>query len=252
MSVKWKYRSLFLVLAGLNSSAAVFAGTMGPVNSGFSYIPHVSLQGGGFWASQGSAQHINIDGLIGDDFSVSSGDSSNGLVGVGLFWDVYRTRMADFSVGVDAFYLPNTSVKGIVTQEGLFDNLSYRYSVTNWPIFFGGRAEVHNSYTSKIDVTFDAGIGPNIIDAHNFGENSLDGGITLPDNIFKNHTSVAFAAMGGVGLKFNQLLGKASLECGYRFFYFGQGNLAKATSQVLDTLKTGDSYANAALCSITI
>ncbi|MGC1182021.1 hypothetical protein [Legionella sp.] len=263
MLFKGKYSHLFLLLllAGLNSSV-VLAGSVGAAGPSFSYIPKVSLQLGGFWTTQGSRQHVDIDGLIGDQFSVRSGADSNGLVGVGLYWDGWTTAYADLSYGVNAFYLPHTSVSGYVTQENLFTNLAYSYSLTNWPIFFGGRADIHTSFLnesfldnripSNISITLDAGIGPNIINAYNFKEYSLDGGITIPDRIFQSHSSVAFSAMSGAGLKFHDLFNKATLECGYRFFYLGQGNLSKANTQVLNTLKTGDSYANAALCAITI
>lgn len=251
MNCTRKCRSLLLVLAGLNS-VAVCAGNVGPAGPGFSYIPSVSLQGGAFWANQGSSQHINIDGLIGDDFLVKSGSDFNGLVGVGLYWHGLDTKYAGFSYGVNAFYLPKTSVNGTVVQESLFDNLAYSYSVTNWPIYFGARTDVHNSFTDKVDITFDAGIGPNIIQAHNFKERSLDDGVTMPDHIFTNHTSTAFSAMGGVGLKLNNVLGSMPIECGYRFFYFGKGSFTRANDQVLNTLSTGYGYANAVLCSVTV
>ena len=48
---------------------------------------HAVIQLGGFWASQGKAQHVNIEGLIGDDFTVNSQNSSNALVGLGYFID---------------------------------------------------------------------------------------------------------------------------------------------------------------------
>jgi hypothetical protein len=52
-----KNQRLVVFLAGLSSSA-VFAGTMGPIGSPYSYIPSITVQGGGFWASQGQNQHI--------------------------------------------------------------------------------------------------------------------------------------------------------------------------------------------------
>lgn len=89
------------------------------------------------------------------------------------------------------------------------------------------------------------------IKADGFQENPLDG-ITIPDNIFSSHTSTTFSATAGFGVKINQIFGPAPLECGYRFFYLGQGNFNKASNQVLNTLKTGSNYANAIICSMTI
>jgi hypothetical protein len=46
--------------------------------------PHVSIHFGGFFANQGRAQSIQINGLIGDYFSVSHHNDSNGLFGLDL------------------------------------------------------------------------------------------------------------------------------------------------------------------------
>jgi len=74
----------------------------------------------------------------------------------------------------------------------------------------------------------------------------------VPDNAFSSHNNVTFTAMAGVGLKLNNIFGRAPLECGYRFFYLGQGDLSKNTDQLLNTLKTGNNYANALICSVIV
>ena len=214
--------------------------------------PKLSLQLGGFWGSQGADQHINIDGAIGDDFSINHQTRSNGLVGLGYYLDGQQTKYANLFYGINAFYLPRTEINGIVTQESLFANLAYNYFITNWPIYFAAKADVKNKYSDKYNLTLDVGIGPNILNISQFNEQSLDEGTTLPDSIFAGQTMAAFSAMAGIGLKFNQFFGKAPLECGYRFFYLGQGNLRALTNQTLNRLNTGRSYANALMCSITI
>lgn len=239
-----------LLLVSINATT-LCAGTMGPVASS-KLMPHLSVQFGGFWATQGREQHINIVDLIGDDFTVTRKTDANGLVGLGLYWNGLETQYVNLSYGIDAFYLPSTVVKGEVVQENLFTNLAYRYSLTNWPLYFGAKADVHPESLKRASVTVDVGIGPNFIHTHHFGETSLDGGVTLPDRIFNSHTSTAFSAMAGIGLKFNNVFGSAPLECGYRFFYLGQGNFNRANTQVIDKLKTGDSYANALVCSVTV
>ena len=221
------------------------------LHSSKSYIPKISIQGGAFFATQGRAQHININTLRGDNFSVSNHTSVNGLLGLGLYWPGLKTRYADFSYGVNAYYLPNTVTKGLVTLEKLYTNLSYSYLVTNWPIYFGGKALLHNSFLRKTNITLDAGIGFNVINTHSFTEYPLIE-TTIPDAIFLNNTQLAFSATAGIGLRFNDFFGQNPLECGYRFFYLGQGSFNKATDQVLDSLKTGTSYANALVCSLTI
>lgn len=56
-----------------------------------------------------------------------------------------------------------------------------------------------------------------------------------------------FSATVGFGVKMNYVFGPAPLECGYRFFYLGQGKLEASSNQALNTLNTGSVYANALL-----
>ena len=69
---------------------------------------------------------------------------------------------------------------------------------------------------------------------------------------YSGRTTAAFSAMAGVGIQMNNVFGHAPLECGYRFFYLGQGNFNKLSNQLINTLSTGNSYANALLCTLTI
>ncbi|MCR9192656.1 MAG: hypothetical protein NXI01_08365 [Gammaproteobacteria bacterium] len=94
-----------------------------------------SIQFGWFSAIRGHSQNINIADLIGDNFSVTQGTDSNGLVGVGYYVDGQKMKPFNVSYGVNAFYLAKTNVNGLVTQEQLFTNLSYHYSTINYPIF---------------------------------------------------------------------------------------------------------------------
>lgn len=201
------------------------------------------LQLGWFTASQGKSQHIDIEGLIGDDFSVSKRSDQNLLVGAGYYLDVMDICAARIQCGINAFYLAPTKVKGKVTQEDLFTNLSYRYSRTNYPIYFAAKALIPYGCS---DMVIDLGIGPNIVRTSGFKERSLDGGITIPDKIFSGKTGVDFSATAGLGWRFR------SIEMDYRFFYLGRGELKKVNSQVRNTLRTGNSYANALFISISI
>ena len=64
-------------------------------------------------------------------------------------------------------------------------------------------------------------------------------------------TTTAFSATAGIGIKLNNVIKTIPLECGYRFFYLGKGHLNTLSDQVLNTLKTGDDYANAIICAVT-
>ncbi|MCL9685705.1 hypothetical protein [Legionella maioricensis] len=212
----------------------------------------ISLQLGGFTANQGRSQNIYIDGLVGDRFAVNQPNDSNGLVGVGYYLNAQESNPLNLSYGVNAFYLAKTNVSGVVIQEQLFTNLGYYYSTTNYPIYFAAKALVKKKDDAPYNLTLDAGIGPNIITTGTVRETSLDGGVTIPDQTFSGRTTAAFSAMAGVGVRINHVFGQAPLECGYRFFYLGQGDFNKLTNQILNTLNAGTSYANALLCSITI
>jgi hypothetical protein len=214
--------------------------------------PHLSIQLGGFQAHQGRAQSIQINGLIGDYFSVSHSSDYNGLFGLAYSLDGLDRDKVLLSYGINALYLPRASVSGTVLQEDLFTNLGYQYSVVNYPIYAAVKATIKNASDLRYNVNFDLGIGANIIRTSNVHETSLDGGITQPDFIFKAHTSAAFTAMAGVNLKVNNVFGQMPVECGYRFFYLGQADFAKANDQVLNTLNTGNAYANAIICAVTI
>ena len=205
---------------------------------------------GGYWSIQGSQQHINIQDLIGDEFTVTQHTGSNGLVGLGYFIDGQEKERFKMVYGVNAFYLPKTAVKGNVVQENLFTNLSYQYQVTHYPVYAVAKSIIKTS-SAKHALTLDVGIGPNFMSASGFNESPLDG-ITIPDNIFSSHTTTTFTATLGAGIRFNQFFGEAPLECGYRFFYLGQGHFNIATNQVVNALNTGADYANAVMCSITV
>lgn len=212
---------------------------------------HAVIQLGGFWASQGKAQHVNIEGLIGDDFTVNKQNSSNALVGLGYFIDGQDNARFKMAYGLNFFYLPKTGVAGTVVQESLFANLAYGYHLTHHPLYAMAKSTIDLNSTHHA-LTIDLGIGPNFMNATGFHEASLDGGVTLPDYIFSRRATTTFSATAGLGVKFNQVFGEAPLECGYRFFYLGQGNLNTLTDQVITRLSTGTAYANALLCSITI
>lgn len=212
---------------------------------------HFTLQAGGYWSTQGKAQHIDIESLIGDEFTVTRHHDSNGLVGLGYFVDGHSLERIQLSYGVNFFYLPKTSVSGTVVQEDLFTNLSYGYGVTHYPLYAAVKAKT-SLPISRLALTLDAGVGPNFMHTGGFVEHSLDGGITIPDNAFSGHTSTTFSATAGVGLQLAKVFGEMPMECGYRFFYLGQGRLSKNTDQIINNLHTGSAYANAVLCAVRI
>lgn len=236
------FKIVFLLLAGLVSQTTLAD------QSTSTRRATIVFQMGGYTASQGDAQKIGINGLIGDYFTVDQQHDSNLLLGVGYYLDGLNKDTFKLLYGINAFYLAHTAVQGNVIQEQLFTNLSYHYYLTNYPVYAATKLFFKTS-NSKYDIALDLGVGPNFISATDFTERSLDGGVTIPDNIFSSQLSVALSATAGVGIKFNKLIG-VPCELTYRFFYLGQGSLKKSNSQVLDALKTGNSYANALIFSV--
>jgi hypothetical protein len=229
---------------------------LGLMSSIFSYsVPALCgtthLQIGAFTASQGRAQHVNIEDLIGNNYVVNDGDDSNALFGLGYYFDALENQRLKVALGLNGFYLGNTRVKGTIFQENLFPNLSYKYSVRNIPIYIAGKASIPTN--NRFALTLDAGIGPNFKRTSGYTESALDP-ITLPaSNSFSSNNNVAFSAMAGAGVRIRDLFGKdKSLECGYRFFYLGKGQLSINNSQILNTISTGNSHANAVLCALVI
>lgn len=238
------------------SATAYSATTASPTENDEFYLPflkpgHLVFQVGGYQGIQGEEQHINIEGLIGDTFTVNDVHDENALVGLGFFLDGPNLGRVQTSFGVNAFYLTPMSVSGDVIQENYFDNLSYHYNTENFPIYAMAKSII-NLNSSKFALTLDAGIGPNFTRALNFKEDSLDGGITLPDkDIFSAHTATALSETVGIGIRINDVFGPIPLDVGYRFFYLGQGRFTTDNDQVLNTLNTGKMYANAIVFSIS-
>ena len=96
---------------------------------------HAVLQLGGYWSIAGSQQQINIQGLIGDKFTVTQKNGSNGLVGWGYFLDGPEKEHFKMAYGLNAFYLPSAGVEGNVIQENIYTNLAYHYQLTNYPLY---------------------------------------------------------------------------------------------------------------------
>lgn len=209
-----------------------------------------TVQFGIYSANQGTSQHVSIQGLIGDHYSITSGTKQNGLIGLGYFLPGNEFSRFNLFYGINAFYFIPNNVSGNVTQENLFTNLAYSYDISNLPIYAAAKALIKNN-DDRYNIILDAGAGPNIIKTSHFKETSLDGGTTIPDNAFKGTTNTRFSATAGIGVRTNHLFEKILLECGYRIFYLGESELNAVNNQITTNLKTGNSYAQALVCGVT-
>lgn len=217
-----------------------------------SHNNYLLFEVGGFVSSAGEEQHIDIEGLIGNNYTVSDHTDVKPLAGLGYFANVLHHSGFELDLGVNAFYLFPVQVKGDVIQEDLFENLSYQYNIGNLPIYLEAKGNIFIPKHHRYAVTLDLGIGPDIMFLSDYQETSLDGGITIPDDAFTNHTSVTFSATAGIGVKFYDVGGSPALELGYRFFYLGEGEFGTKSNQFEDNLSTGQVYANALIFAITI
>lgn len=213
----------------------------------------IPIQGGVFFSSQGGSSHfVGIQGLIGDTFNDNNTNGNNGLFGLGYYINGWNAPMFSLYYGVNAYYLAPVSINGTVVQENLFTNLGFSYSITNYPIYIAAKALINNNTSDKYNITLDLGLGPNIVNTRNFSEVSLDGGITIPDHAFQGQTNTVFSVTAGIGVKFNNIIREYPIECGYRFYYLGQGTLSAVNNQILNNLDTGSNYANAVVCSVIV
>lgn len=208
------------------------------------------VQLGGYWGTAGEEQNLNIRYLLGNHYTLTSKTSSNGLFGLGYYVNGLDRDRFHLDYGINGFFLANTRVGGQIVQEQRFTNLNYRYAIQHIPVFFAAKALLKHQ-SNQYNITFDAGIGPNVMKVNQYQEKPLNE-FTIPDNGFSSHTQATFAAMAGLGVRINHVFGEAPLECGYRFFYLGQGQLQRNNNQLLNTLKTGNAFGNALLCSITV
>ncbi|WP_454781741.1 hypothetical protein [Legionella sp. WA2022007384] len=241
-------RSPKILFTGLILPLVCSAGTMGNVNP--SKIWSVPIQGGFFGASQGKSQHVDIESLIGNQYTVDNNSQISGLVGAGLYFNGPSYNWFQLSYGVDVFYLGQTKVQGDIIQEDIFTNLSYKYSIQNVPLYAAAKALIYTN-NPIYNITVDAGIGPNFMRTSGYHEMPLVD-FAIPDNAFKGTSTTTFTATVGAGIRLNNIIAPIPFECGYRFFYLGKGHLNRVNDQYIDNLTTGDTYANALVCAVTI
>lgn len=213
----------------------------------------VPVQFGAFSSSQGKAQNVNILDRIGNYYSTND-DQWSGLFGLGYYVDGYARDRLQLSYGVNAFYLGQTSVSGTILSEGFATNYSYSYHIQTIPVYAAVKALLKTNSQTFNKVTFDVGMGPDFMYTSGYHEQSLGAGSIADSSLFKSHHNTTFTATVGVGLQLGNLFGSipTPFECGYRFFYLGQGQLSANSDQLLNTIKTGDVYANAIICSVTL
>jgi hypothetical protein len=210
------------------------------------------FQAGASFNTSGKTQNIYIQNTLGDRFSVNSQHSQSYLLGLAYLLEGGEKDRYRLDYGLNVFYLGDSSVKGSIYQEFRYDNLAYQYHIQHLPIYAVVKATDKNYFNDRFSLTLDAGIGPSINFTNRFSEWAINGSNSIADPLFKSKTNVTFSAMVGPGVKINRFYKDKPLECGYRFYYLGNSEFNIPNNQWLTSLKTGASYTQAALCSISL
>jgi hypothetical protein len=120
------------------------------------------------------------------------------------------------------------------------------------PVYAVVKGIYESEMAEPFALTLDVGIGANFMQTDDYQEQSLDGGITIPDNAFSGKHTTNFSATAGFGFRLNEIFDLAAMEVGYRFFYLGEGEFESHNSEVLSDLETGPVYVNALILSLAI
>lgn len=199
----------------------------------------------------GKSQDVRLQTLPDARFTINQRNhNDNGIFGLGLSRRVMENENANFSFGLLAFYLFQTSVTGNIYQAKVINNLGYRYTVENLPIYFHGKTQFTLDKTPT-PLYLDVGLGGNFMSIGHYQEWPTLPQVR-PDLAYNSNLNITFSVTIGAGLTFMNAFGSAPLSCGYRFFYLGSGELSIRNSQYATPLSTGASFSNAVICSVTI
>lgn len=209
------------------------------------------ITAGLFSSRQGKPQNIDVQGLIGDHYNVANKYTTKALGGLGYFIPKYRKDNLSIDYGIEAFYLAPTSVGGTKLVEQEFENLSYGYNVRHIPVLLSGKLKIERA-SSKFDLIIHGGVGTNFTKSSGYKENSLDNGVTIPNDSFSQKSEITLSASVGIGVQIKNIIGKRPVECGYKLLYLGKTSLNTNISIISDNLETGNNYAHAFTCSAAL
>ncbi len=206
------------------------------------------LGSGVFNAKQGKELHIDITGLIGDQYLISSDHSSSAFVTLGALWKVKAVKQGTILIGLDYSFFGNTKTKGDILIENTLRNLSYSYSAHSSVIISSAQLR-HSMGKSGNEAIFEIGLGPNFMTTHGYSEQSLDD-TTSTSKSFKGKTTPSLAARVGVSLLTKNLSKTKGFSLGYRLTSLGSGKLKPNTGNITSQLTTGNVYNHAIMLSV--
>ncbi|MDR3442679.1 MAG: hypothetical protein P4L65_06635 [Legionella sp.] len=246
---KVKYGAFALTVLSTFNSTVSIAGTMGTAATD-SRKGHFIAQIGGYGADQEATQTIRLpQNVFSSRYTVDSSNQGSGLVGVGYFFNgPLLLEHAQLTYGANAFFLGQTSVNGRIVENNL-RNFAYRYNIQHLPLYFAAKALINTNY-DKFKLALDAGIGPDFMSLSGYREVALNSSIARRP--FSDTNQAIFSATAGISIRFSPSPESLPIECGYRFFYFGQGQFDIRSHQANNALQTGNGYANAVVCGVSI
>lgn len=209
------------------------------------YPYETDIQLGLFLPNLGKNQHISIDSLIGNRYTVSNPTNLSGLVGISTYG--LKIQKLNTLIGVNGLWMFKPTVQGTIYLENLYPNLTYQYQINYFPVMAVSKTMLPIQ-SSLINLEF--GVGPSFIRAYDYQEFSKNTH-TIPSHSFKNYVTTSVAAMAGAGIHLTPQHNK-TLEIGYRFMYLGQGKLQPNNSTILNALSTGNNYANTLMLSLVL
>lgn len=217
----------------------------------YSFPPgEIPLQLGVVGLNQGESQFVGIQNAVGNRYTVNSSPNTSALLGIGYFVPGPSKTAPFLDLGLNVFYIFESTVKGTVVQELVNSNLAYQYDVTHIPIYAMAKTHWGDPY-GPINLIADAGIGVNILKTSDYKESELFAPSQL-DNAFSGETSTQFSATLGAGLRLNKLFDGMPVDISYRYFYLGKGELNKNNNQIVNNLSTGNIHAHALVISFVI
>lgn len=226
---------IILVLFAFNCSANI------------SDIGDPIFQVGSFRLTQGQQQLIEVNNAVGEIYTATNKTDTNILFGIGYYFKNKKNE-EPIQLGLNAFYLPKSSISGTITQERVFTNLAYKYKVSNLPIYASIRSK-DTPVLNGMTVNINAGVGPNFIFASDYIESSLDG-VTNLNNAFQNKTTTTLSGTVGIGFNFSKAFYFENIHVSYQYFALGSSKLKPLNSQVKTDLGSGFSYAHALMITL--
>ncbi len=248
---RFKRCSGFLII--LSCLYLPFAMAMEQTKLGFKSLkkrhPEFVVHLGGFLASNGKAQFLDINDSNGNWYTFNNGTRGNWLFGAGYYLDAFVRESYNVKLGLDWLFLVKTPVQGFINVEQTFQNLSYSYTVQNVPVYFAAKVK-YKGLIAHQDWILDFGVGPNFMRTSDYSEKPLTDDTIANNQLFASRNNTTFSAMAGLGIRIYGAKNAPSLEFGYRFLYLGQGTLAANDNQLINTISTGQNYANMMICGV--